>query len=266
MSDFFSESCALLARVLSDQGDKKRELRQWLHRDNNENKLIYQVAIDRGGNVVGVAITEYVSKMNVAFFYRIAVNEKHRGQGIARLLVKERIYAANLISEKNGKHGIAYAITEIQRPKITKESKEERYMRNIVRLSYHEKVSQFKAIVSPDNWAVGSSKYIFVLNNIKNPNSKFIAAREAMRLLYWYYIDYSGYGESEGGRKAFLEIANRIAWRPKIKWEDVARLKKKIIQFAPKHLMLELLPLTEAAMLDKKVKEYIIKNREKPAD
>ena len=253
----FGQVHSLLKKVLPDQGDTKRELRKWLHEESTKSTF-FHVAIDPEGKAVGTAITEYVPEMNLAFFLRIAVHPDHRRQGIARLLVKERTYRANQLSIEDGKKGLRYSLTLVLRPKIVEgQDADKAIMRNLIRLCYHEKVSNFRAIITPSGEIVGGKKYIFVIGNMRDPDAKFIEARETARLLHWNYINRHGYNESELGRQTFVEIINQVAWRPTITWEDVAKGRKKLVEAIPKHLQLELKPLTEVAMRDPDVKKYI---------
>ncbi|MCX8175094.1 MAG: GNAT family N-acetyltransferase [Candidatus Micrarchaeota archaeon] len=253
----FSEAVELLAKVLPDQGDRKDTLRRWIHRQS-KNVLFFHVAIDKSGSVVGAALTDFIPDMNVAFFLRIAVDKHHRGRGIARLLVKERIWRANQESEKRGKGGIDYAITEIARPAIYgKPEEEHNFMRNIVRLSYHQQVSKFRAIAAPDGSAIGSKWYIFAINTIRAPDQKFISAREAGRLLHWYYARYNNYSKTPEGREMLRGIFNKLTWRAELSWKDIVLSRKTVLEAIPEHLMLELKPLSEIAMADAKVAQYI---------
>jgi len=253
----FCEAAELLAKVLPDQGDRKDTLRKWVHRES-KNVLFFHVAIDKQGAVVGTSLTDYIPEMNIAFFLRVAVDKEHRGQGIAKLLVKERIWSANQEAEKRGRKGIRYVVTEIARPAIYGNPEESHnFMRNVIRLKYHKEASKLRAIAAPNGEIIGSKWYIFTINTIKDPDSKLIPAREAARILHWYYLNYNGYGKTPYGREEIVRIFNQIAWRPELSWRDFTQNKSRVIKSVPEHLMLELKPLTEAAMADKKVVEYL---------
>lgn len=245
---YFSEAHLLFNRVLPKERDRKDERRRWIF-DAGKGDVFFHVAVNVGGNVVGASIATYAKKVNLALFNLIAVDPEYRNQGVAKMLVKHRIWSADEASKKAKKGGIDYVGTEIARP----DGKDaDNIMRNKIRLEYHQKVSQVKAVLSPENEVLGSTHYMFTIRQIGQEELRTISARKYAKLIYWHYVDYTEWEKLgmtfSGGMDYLARVLNKIAWKGGITGKMIEKEKTRVLERVPKNLELEMVELSKLAI------------------
>jgi len=244
---YFLQAHELLNKVLPEERMTEKQHRDWLF-SSDRGDTFFHVAVDLSGTVAGASVTTYVRKVNLALFNLIAVDPQFRQQGVARKLVKHRIWSADEASKNAGKGGIDYMATEIAR---LDGREKDNLMQHKIRPKYHENISQVKAVVSPEPECaiLGPTNYMFAIRQIRNEEAKTMPARVFARLIYWYYVDYTKWNKLQlnftQGTDYLAKILNKIAMHGGITGKIIRDEKLKVLNRIPKNLNLELRELSK---------------------
>jgi len=182
--------------------ESESQYREYFFDENSKNWKT-NVAVDKAGKVIGVSLYSLSPAMNLVMYNIVAVSPAHRHRGIARELVSSML---------DSSRGSAYIMGEIEQPDPSLTGEEGR-MRNVVRPSFHDTISKLRAIRLEDGSPLiyllpimASEKerqeamqtgeplepepLMLCLRPLQYDERQGISAREAGRMLSWFFKDY----------------------------------------------------------------------------
>jgi hypothetical protein len=184
-------------------------------RDKHADDWFVEVAVEKGqGKVVGASLYSYCAAVDAIMYNIIATDEGSRRMGVGCALINNMIENGNKISQSYHGRGLSYVLVEIEQPDFGMQgSAEELKMKNEIRPAFHDNVSCARAIRLADG---NPLVYLLPIMATEKERAKAklagdpfepeplmlcarpisakeengISAKEAARLLIWFYKDY----------------------------------------------------------------------------
>ena len=221
------------ANFPASEVENKAQFRSYFH-DEFKDSWFVKVAVKKNKDgkeeVIGIRTYSYKEEMNLIMLNITVVKQKFTQQGVSRALENDMLVHAEEIGKKNGSP-VLYAIAEVERPDFKEFAGEEGLVRNVKRPAYHDKVSKRRAIrlangepliynlpiMATDAERESAKKagtpieeepLMFCIRPLASKEGDGINAKEAARLLYWFF---KGYLQNECSDVKATEVSYNLA-------------------------------------------------------